>query len=335
MRIQICSTGATLGLAYHLSHEGHTVSALYGTQGQIPGTFSSDISILDTINDPKVAEQLRNRGIKVLGADSWSRLLDIDSFYKHAVIRALDYIIAPPDTQGIRVTVSCLFNGNKFISKMLVFPYKRMMSCDVGVELDCSGFLTYFDVNTSKLVDMILTPLERFLKKVSHKGQFSVDCIVNKESVYVEDISASIFKPYITGVFENTRLSKSDILLRLFDANSSPITHIDPWSCGVLVSVSPYPHLIPKEPQKVTGFSPLNLKHLWLVDVVQDGDNWMCGANSGCLGYVTSRGVSIQEVSRRAYRTLSNIHVESIQYRSDIGKTVYEKYNMLKEAKLV
>lgn len=328
------STGVTRGLAYHLNQEGHTVTTNYGA-ATFTFTNSPDISIFDPeVSSPSI-DAWRSGGVKILGVDSWTRLLELDSSYKHAFIRALGYTTAPLGIEGDRVTISCFFNGNKFISRMLVFPYKRMMSCDVGGELDCSGYLAYFDVASSKLVSDILEPLEKFLRKAAHRGHFSVDCIINKEDVFVENVSASMSKAYITALFENTRLSKTDALLKLFDASSQPITYLEPWACGVLVSMAPYPYMIPKQPEKVTGFNPLNLKHLWLIDVAQDGDSWLCGINSGCLGYVTSRGATIQEVSRRAYRTLSNIHVESIQYRSDVGKDIYDKFNRLKESKLV
>jgi len=328
MRIAIYSTGAARGLIYHLNQEGHSV-------GTIIASSLPDMSIMEPTAEPSYIDSLRSRGVKVLGVDSWTRLLELDPSYKHAFIRALGYQAVTPETAGEHVTVSCFFNGNKFISKMLIFPYKKMMSCDVGGTLDCSGYLAYFSVESSKLVSEILTPLEKFLRKASHRGHFSVDCIITKDDVFIEDVSASMSKAYITALFENTRMSKTDVLLRIFDVNSQPISFIDPWACGILVSIAPYPYLIPKQPEKITGFNPFNLKHLWLIDVIQDGDNWMCGANTGCLGYVTSRGTTIQEVSRRAYRTLSNIHVESIQYRSDIGKDVYDKYNELVKAKLV
>ena len=331
MRVTIMSsTGASRGFTYYLNSEGHTVTTC--TNGDI--TFIPDIAITDIL-DTELTENLRKQGVKVLGCTSWSKLLETNGDYQHATIRALGFNPLTSDTKGDRVTLFCIFNGNKIVSKCLVFPYKRFMSSDVGVEVACSGFLSYFDIHSSKLANLILDPLEKYLRKAAHKGCFTVDCIVDKGDIYVEAVSGDTDKAYISSVFENSRLNKSDVLLRVFDEASSPVPYVEPWSCGVLVSVAPFPFYQPKEESKVDGFNPFNLKHLWLIDAEKEGDQWVCGKNNGTVGYVTSRGTSIQKVARRAYRTLSNIHTENIQYRSDIGKDVYDRFARLQAAKLV
>lgn len=325
MRVSIISqSGCSLGFAHHLNQEGHTVTT--ATNSTI--SYLPDMAITDYL-DTELTEDLRKKGVKVLGCSSWSKLLESNEDYRRATIRALGYS-QPNEITGDKVTVACWFNGNKIISKMLVFPYTRLMSADVGVNVECSGYLAYFNVAQSKLVSTILDPLDKYLRKAAHKGCFSVDCRVNKNDITVESISGNIDKAYMTALFENSRMSKSDILLKILDESSNAIPSVEPWVCGVLISVAPYPFYHPMELSKIEGFNPFNLKHLWLIDAEREGDVWVCGRKNGMLGYVTARGSSIQEVTRRAYRTIANIHVETIQYRNDIGKDVYQRFDNLK-----
>lgn len=298
-------------------------------------SFLPDLSILDAIDSVGAADELRNKGSKVIGHTAWSRLLEMDDSYRHATIRALGFTPPPPDVVGDKVSVMFLFNGNKIISKSLIFPYTKFMPNNLGCDIACTGYLAYFAIDESKLVNDFANSVEKFLRKAGHKGQFVIDAVIDKDQVYVSNISASPNVAYITAVFENSRVSKTDILLRIVNESSSYIPPREPWACGVLVSIAPYPYMVPDKTETVEGFNPLNMKHLWLIDAVKDGDTWLCGSNNGCLGYVTSRGVSIQEVPRRAYHTLKNIRVENIQYRSDIGRDVFDRFARLQAAKLV
>jgi len=319
------ATGFGCGIAAHMSKEGHSVTV---STGWTEGALIPDISIIDSSIFTRLADMLRARGSRVLGPSQWSAILSTDTNYKDNIISAIGYKPATETTHGVPVIVSCWFNGNKFISKSLVFNYTKMMSGDVGTDIDSSGYLAYFNVDKSKLVKEILEPLERFLRKAGHKGCFSVECIVDKE-VYVRDISADLTRPYTTAIYENSKISKSDILLSIFNESSTELRPLDPWVAGVMLSVYPYPHAKPEMIFPVDGLNPLNIKHSWLMDVVSSGESYQTGELSGNIGYITARGVSPQEACRRAYRTIENIKARDLQYRIDIGKNVNEKFYKL------
>jgi phosphoribosylamine-glycine ligase len=206
------------------------------------------------------------------------------------------------------------------------------MAGDVGTKVVSSGYVACFDVDKSKLVNDILGPLEKYLRKAGHRGCFSVSVVVtDKGELLVEDISADINLPYTQAIYENTRRSKSDVLLDILNEASQPVQYIDPFVCGVLLSVYPYPNASPTNAVPVLGVNQFNLKHMWLMDLAKEDDNWVSGNFSGCVGFVTARGTSTQEAARRAYRTISNIKVDELQYRNDIGKGINDKLFKLKE----
>lgn len=65
-----------------------------------------------------------------------------------------------------------------------------------------------------------------------------------------------------------------------------------------------------------------NKKHFFLIDGERKGSTFYCAAQSGEVGYVTARGVTIQELSRRVYRTVTGFWIPNLQYRTDFGLRV-------------
>ena len=342
MRILVVSqTGFGVGMASFLSSEGHSVGVTIKGNLDVPhitrliASNVPDVAIFDSNNHVVSAEWIRTRGIRVLGASSWSNLLDTSQDYKNNIIKAIGYEQVKDGDTGTSCIVSCLFNGQSFISKSIVLNYTKMMAGDVGVAVPSAGYIAYFKVEDSKLVKDILEPLGKFLRKANHRGCFSVEVLLeNGGRVVVKNISADLTNPFIQAVCENTRRSKSDVLLDVFNETSEPIAYIEPYVCGVMVSVYPYPSVM-NASTEICGVNPLNLKHMWMMDLQKDGDSWISGLLSGCVGYVTARGKDHFEAQRRAYHTIKNIKAEGLQYRNDIGKDVGEKLFELRKLKLI
>lgn len=328
MRVTIVShTGYGLGLVPFLSSEGHNITSIVGKIEQL--TTLPDYAIFDTASYG-VPVRWTEQNVKVLGASVWSRLVETDDDYKDTVARAIGYKLADEKTEGTTVDVSCVFNGHTYISKALIFNYSKLIAGGMGATVKSSGYLACFNVENSRLITDMLGPLERFLRKANHRGCFSVSCVVNKDGVFVKDIGASIDTPHIQALIENTRCSKSDLLLSMFDPASRVIETTDNYVCGVMLSLHPFPSIPSPQPVAIVGLLPANLKHMWTIDISRAGDTWECPNVSGCLGYVTARGVSVKEAMRRAYRTISNISAEGMQYRSDVGKDVNKRLSQLR-----
>jgi phosphoribosylamine-glycine ligase len=337
----VSATGYGLGIAPHLSSEGHQVNTFVNKVLSIPhitnaiGDMIPDIAIFDSPDQYVPAEWVRTRGVRVLGASQWSNLLDSNEDYLKKTIQAIGYKPHVNEV-GTGAEVVAWFNGQRFISKSIVFNYEHFMPGDTGVKLVSSGYVAKFDVDKSKLVDDILGPLEKYLRKAGHRGVFVVSVVVTDDGkVLVKGLSANMNKPYTNALYENTRRSKSDIVLDMFNESSNPSAPVDAYVVGVLLSVYPYPYTTPENPLEILGINPFNLKHLWLMDAEKKEDKWFSGSLSGCVGYVTARGSSVQEACRRAYRTISNLKIDVLQYRNDIGKDTNEKIFKLRKLNLL
>jgi len=343
MRLLVVSaTGYTLGMVPHLLREGHSVEtctrdkATLSNVSSLLATGPYTAAIFDSYQHSPIAESLCKKGIRAIGISSWSKLLYSDTAYRFELAKAIGYNLATKTTDGTKFVAVGWFNGNSYISNFIVFNYTKTMSGDVGTDVACSGYVAHFPRGTTKLYNIIYKPLEKFLRKANHKGPFSVSCIANSDGIFVSDISASITDAYTQAIFENTSASKSDVLLSILDETSKPVKHIDQWAAGVMVSVYPYPHNSLNEPVLVDGVNSSNIKHSWFMDLNKNSNgDWSSGTLSGCLGYITARGTTIEESTRRIYRTLRNIKVDGIQYRNDVGRGMYDKYNSLRKLKVI
>jgi hypothetical protein len=338
----VSQTGYGLGMASYLTQEGHSVQVCIKPDGvrSIEEAFTTGVPDFALFDDAKFvvpAEWVRIRGIRVLGPTKWSNLLDENADYNQQLVKAIGLKAAPAVTGADTVATVCgWFNGNKFISKFIVFNYDTMMPGNVGAPVASAGYIAYFDVGKSKLVNMVLDPVEKFLRKANHRGCFSITLQIDGLGVVeCKQVSANSNLPYTNALYENTRKSKGDLLLAMFDPASAPVEALDPYVCGVMLSVYPYPHARPDNPLEVFGLNSANQKHMWQMDISKVDDKSLCGQLSGNAGYITARGKTVQEAQRRVYRTISNLTIEGLQYRNDIGKDVGEKVFKLKEQKLI
>ena len=334
------NTGGGLGIAQHLTQEGHSVKIclqptdLRSVEEEFLGE-QPDIAFFDDNNYIVPADWVRVRGIRVLGPTKWSNLLDTNQEYNKQLLSAVGLKALPAGTgRHVGISICAWFNGNKFISKFLAFNYTRMMSGDVGIDIESSGYVAYF--GESKLVETVLDPVEKFLRKANHRGCFTIDVAVDeKGEVYGKSVGANTNTPCTNALYENTHKNKGDLLLAMFDPASLPVEALDPYVCGVMLSVYPYPHAKPITPLEIFGLNSANQKHMWQADVSKVDEKFVCGQLSGNAGYVVARGKTTQEASRRVYRTIGNLKIDGLQYRNDISKDISEKMYKLKELHLI
>lgn len=329
MRLLLVSgTGFGLGFGPMAEFDGHAV-----TRCSVSNSTTAlserlpDVLIYDAVECAPQAEEARNKGVKVLGASQWSNILESNPEYKANVIKAIGYKAATETTKGIEVEVVAWFNGNNFIAKFIAFNYPRLLTGNLGVNITSAGYVAVFGTEKSKLVEETLMPLEKFLRKAGHRGVFSVTVIVDDKGVsYIKDVTANLNRPWTQALYANiNKRNSASIMMDMFNENSKPIQYIDKYVAGVLVSIPPFPYTHPEALVEVKGVNPQNIKHIWQMDMFKAADKYYTGRMGGNVGFTTSRGSTPEEAARRAYRVISNISIDNIQYRTDIGKGINEK----------
>lgn len=340
MRLQFISEfGAGLGLAHHLSSEGHAVSLITRARKDVGSNIvdttkssfeAADITFCDDALERRFADERRKFGDRVLGVSQWSTTLEEDPEYQRSLIRAIGW---PLDTlkTGTHLYITGWFNGTRFISVYTSLVYRRLMSGGAGADIGCSGMLGHFGQPTSRLYQTFIKPLEAVLKRVNHRGCFHTHALINGDDFCVKEVSATFTHPLSFLLHENSNLSVADIWLRLFNEDSKEIKNLEEWASGALISIPPFPYhkQITVPSVEIKGIQPSNLKHLWLVDACKRGDKWMSAGETGMLGYITSRGETIAESVKRMYRTVGFLSVPDLQYRNDIGRRLAPIYEGL------
>lgn len=336
----VSDDGAGLGMATHLSSEGHAIT-FYTNHGSMLGkgiieiahpeseVSIADIYCYDNTKYGKEADEIRNTGSRVLGASSWSSMLETDKEYQDQVIKLIGWEKAK-SSAGINLYTTVWFNGDKYIATYNSLVYRRFMSGGAGPDLGCVGMMSNFNPPTDKVYTNFLKPLEKILKRVNHRGCVHIHSLIKDSGFGVSEISTQFAHPLSYLLFENSNVSVADILLRLFNENSQRIEPLEHWASGVMLSVPPYPYHIIHNPVEIKGVQPANLKHLWLCDAQKIGGSWYTAANDGKIGYVTARGVSPEESVRRMYRTIGNLEIKDGQYRNDVGKNINTVLETLK-----
>lgn len=323
----VADTNLTLGLAMRCENEGHDVRYLSTTPAGLGlvKSFSRDekwipnIAVYDHNRFGTEADNVRNEGFKVLGPSRWSSMLETDDNYRNQIIASLGWPLQ--QINGTHFYISAWFNGTSFICSYSSIIYRRFMPGGAGSDLLCTGMISDFRPLTLRTKTTFLDPLEKTLKKVNHRGCVHIHAVVNQDQFSVKELYASFAHPHNLVLYENTNLTISDILLRLFDETSKPIVTISPWASAIQVSTPPYPHNSLVSSVNIDGIVPANLKHLWLADVSLK-DSTYTTSNRGLVGYVTARGADEIECTRRMYRTVGNLRIPDIQYRNDVGRNI-------------
>ena len=348
----ISAKGDGLGVATHLSSEGHNVHFVMNKESSVGKgvveeqsvvvndltSFNPDITphvitrllanhtpdmvMFDSPQYGRTADYVRTCGMRVLGASQWASTIDTNELYEQTIIESMGWNVKP-NPKHTDAYVTCWFNGQRYMSFYTSVVYHRFMSGGVGPDLGITGVISNFSSPTRRMNEEILDPLSKVLKKVNHRGCFHIHLKVDDKGFSVDSITAALDSPLALVLFENSQVHTSDILVRLFDENSHEIRTLDPWAMAVLISVPPYPYASDNRKIVLGGVEPANLKHLWLKDVQTGVTGWTTTGLHGSVGYVTARGTDTNECRRRVYRTIKNLRVPDLQYRNDIGKDTF------------
>lgn len=337
--------GDILGLATHLSSEGHSVEMAVDTVTSlgegvvtikpIEDLFPGDITVFDNNKWGQLADRLREEGRRVLGASHFSEMIHKDKEYASQVIASLGWDQSEVK-RGVNLYITVWFNGSHYIAAYSSLVYRRFMSGGRGPDVKGTGVVSLFhDSLTESVRNNILKPLEKVLRRVNHRGCFHVHTVITGDKFSVPEISGLFYSPLTLTLLENSRPSVSDVLLRLFDETSKPISLLDSWATALLVTIPPYPYQLPTEETVIKGIESPALKHLWFMDVKKKGSDWITAATHGKIGYITARGNTLHEAVKRAYRTVNRFEVRDIQYRDDVGRNLNNLLKHLRDYKWI
>ena len=346
MRFLVISKGgAGLGVAMHLSAEGHKVTLYVDShnltyvgegiiekrtmlnplvhrgmvndralKALVAGTF--DVVVIVGVGLGALGSRLAKEGYRVIGANQFSDNLHSNEGFRGAVLEHLGGTYM--DT-GIGYQTRFLewFNGSELIPGwFIVRTYSSLMDGDLGPQVGCSGSVV-------KMLDRVCHSFTRdFLEGLKISGYVGpVWITIHGDGNFTPvDVGCHIHMGMMSAVFELMQEPLGEFLFRLEGLKT--IRKVDEVAISVLLSRPPFPFSnVSKEEWKVE-IEPGALKHLWLMAAVGEEDGIYMAGNATKLGYVTAFGNGLREARRRVYRTIQRMKNPGIQYRLDIGEGI-------------
>jgi len=238
--------------------------------------------------------------------------------------------------EGVEVSTEGWFDGEKFVLPINhTFEEKKFMEGDKGGNTGCMGSVVWV-CDRDKLFESTLGKLEPFLRRVGYVGPLDINCIVADKPYGLEFTARfgyNAIQVLLEGFLPGEDLGY--VLWRFATRNLDTLPIGSDWLVAVRLSIPPWPWV--DEPRilkelcyGVPVLYPEDASpHIWWDDVFREGRSVKCAGGDGVICSVSARGRSLREALRRVYRTIGNIRVPNLQYRSDIGKRVPEDFDTL------
>ncbi|MCX6717391.1 MAG: hypothetical protein NTU76_01805 [Candidatus Taylorbacteria bacterium] len=267
------------------------------------------------------------------GSDVLSLLL---SYKKHLRINVP--LTLQKRVRGVEIGIARYFNGNDWIGPIeFNIEHKQLCNDCVGPLTGEMGTVIWYDNNDKNvLFQKTLAKLKPFLKKINFKGDFDINCIINKRRVYPIEATSRFGCPS-TQLQDALNLPPwKAFLMAIAKGEKYHLRHKEGY--GVIVSLA-----IPPFPSKVTDFfyikgaeikfkgritkSELSKIHFEEVSSEEkDGKKtYHIAGNNGYIAYISSSSKTISGARKKVYSIVNKIIIPRVFYRTDIGKSFYKK----------
>ncbi len=336
--------GASLSLATRIVSEGHKVNffvnnLLYKVLGKgiiekskIGEADNCDIVIFDEAGMGEYASKIA-KSKPTVGSSIFADTFNNDITYKQRVLDKCGLQLSN-NNEGITLHTTAWFNGFSFVKPVhSYFKKTKFMEREMGLDTESMGCLLWYH-KQNKITKTFLTPLLKELKKTGYVGAVNITSIITADKIYLTNICLGFLYDSTYSALEGLRQDLGETLYRLAFDGIKRIKASPDWLVATRVSVPPYPFPMPEhmdKPIPIGGIDENNLKHLWLRDIMFEDGRYFSAGTDGFILTVTARGLTPHKAFRRTYRTIGNLKIENMQYRSDLCDGLEDSYNKLKE----
>lgn len=291
---------------------------------------------LETAAGPQVIKPLDNKAPSLTLVSSDDRNRTLISLVKH-LKDAVTPAIVQERIDGVEVSTEGWFDGKDWVPQLFnhTMEEKRLMEGRRGPQTGCMGNVVWMTNDEGdEIVKRTLVSLTPLLQKIEYVGPLDVNCIATEKELYFLEFTARFGYDALQALLELIKDNLFDILWGVATRSHKHLRVIDEYAIAVRLSMPPYPYEegcdILKGAQ-VVAVPDEAKRHVMLSDVMMNEQGVVMVGVDGVVGCVTARGSTIQEIRRRAYRTINNIVLhDDVQYRKDIGAGVENSIERLK-----
>lgn len=264
------------------------------------------------------------RGIVFLGEEEDGKdLLEVLERNKDVWQKKIKRFQIQKLASGVEVAVGAFFNGEDFLYPVFVnFEHKRLFPGDIGPFTGEMGTLGYWSpLNT--LFNQTLAKMREDLKQAGYAGYFDINCIANARGIYPLEFTSRFGYPTISLQMEGITQPVSDVLIATAMRMPLEIKTKKGFQVCAVVAVPPFPYSDEDEFNIYKDFSisfrKTTLDGIHLGDVKQIKGDWKIAGQIGYALVVTGSGLTVKEARKQMYGRLSNIMLQNMFYRTDIG----------------
>lgn len=224
---------------------------------------------------------------------------------------------------GVEIAVGAFFNGKDFIYPINVnFEHKNLFPGGLGPYTGEMGTLMYWS-EPNRIFNETLFKAKEALAKSGYVGYIDINCIANSKGIYPLEFTSRFGYPTISIQIEGVTSNWGDFLYSIAKGESIRLKTKKGFQVGVVIAVPPFPFDDKKETFIYKDLSILfkkpNLEGIHLGDVKKLQDVWTIAGESGYVLVVTGSASTVEVARKHAYARISNIILQNMYYRTDIG----------------
>ena len=261
--------------------------------------------------------------------DSADMLALLALYRDHPVDGGAPDFVLMEHVQGVEVGVGGYFNGQAFLQPACIdFEHKRFFAGDLGELTGEMGTVVSYR-QSQRLFDAVLAPLAPLLAGGGYCGYINVNLIINDAGVWPLEFTSRFGYPGFAICEALHEEPWERIFLRMLRKDSLRLSTRDGFSCGVVLTVPPFPYqqgydeLSKGEPICLRpGMRQDDLAALFFAEVAQIRGQLVTSGCSGYVGVAAGTGSTVDEACRLAYRRAAQVVVPNLRYRTDIGERV-------------
>ena len=262
--------------------------------------------------------------------DDGADMLALLAMYRdHPVDAAQPDFVLMQHVQGVEVGVGAYFNGEAFLQPACIdFEHKRFFAGDLGELTGEMGTIVSYR-GAQRLFDAVLAPLAQLLRGGGYCGYINVNLIANDAGLWPLEFTSRFGYPGFAICEALHEEPWEDIFLRMLRRDGLQIATSDGFSCGVVLTVPPFPYsqgyaeLSKGEPICLRpGTSEADREAIFFAEVAQLRGQLVTSGSTGYVGVATGAGPTVDAACASAYRRARQVVVPNLRYRTDIGARV-------------
>lgn len=246
---------------------------------------------------------------------------------------------------GVEIGVGRYFNGKNWVGPIEInIEHKKFFPGDLGPVTSEMGTLAWYSGDESEfLFRTVLAPFKQFLQDHDFRGDFEINCIVNKDGVFPLEATTRLGTP-IVHLHEEFHISPwAEFLYAIASGEPFDLKWKKGFGVVILLAVPPFPYTkgITKSLHTYNNVSiyldalPSDERmHFHFEDIVYDREKnlYKISGNDGYVGYASGLANTVPKAQEKALDIIKKIVVPKVMYRNDIGSKFWkEDYQKLIE----